>query len=56
VIEIDPDFGEAYQKLAQIFFQQKQYSTSWEYMTKAERNGITPTSEFKEKLIAQLLK
>ncbi|MGB3863286.1 MAG: hypothetical protein WA915_14495, partial [Candidatus Aminicenantaceae bacterium] len=56
VIEIDPDFGKAYQKLAQISFQRKMYSTSWDYMQKAENCGIEATPEFKEKLMVRLTK
>lgn len=55
-IEINPDFCKAYQKLAQISFQQKRYSTSWDYIKKAENCGIETITEFKEKLMVRLSK
>ena len=56
VIEIDPCFGKAYQKLAQISFQQKKYLASWEYVQKAENCGVEATPDFKARLVVQLLK
>lgn len=55
-IEIDPNYGEAHNNLAYIYYLAKQYDNAWEHLQLAEENGAEVNPKVKEMLQEALQK
>lgn len=55
-IRINPQYGEAYNNLAALYFQVKQYQKALDYIIKAEASGANVNPEFKKAILEALRK
>lgn len=55
-IRLDPKHGDAYNNLAALYFQVKQYQKAMDYLNQAEANGAKVNPEFKEAVLNALKK
>ncbi len=55
-IRLDPKHGDAYNNLAALYFQVKQYQKAMDYLNQAEENGAKVNPEFKEAILKALKK
>ncbi len=53
-IKIDPTYGDAYNNLAALYFQVKQYEKALDYLDQAEDNGAEVNPEFKKAVLEAL--
>ncbi|MGB6865116.1 MAG: tetratricopeptide repeat protein [Candidatus Aminicenantaceae bacterium] len=53
-IRLDPKHGDAYNNLAALYFQVKQYQKAMEYLNQAEANGAKVNPEFKKAVLKAL--
>lgn len=53
-VQIDPSYGDAYNNLAALYFQVKQYAKALQYLNQAEENGARVNPEFKKAVLKAL--
>jgi len=53
-IRLDPKHGDAYNNLAALYFQVKQYQKAMDYLNQAEENGAKVNPEFKKTVLKAL--